>query len=323
MVYIGGSVCIVDWSPYTAWEKCGIATYAFGKSTLYSFEVLPLIKEALQYQSPTLLTIDLRPFQYTDSQSESAIGYEPCLSLAWCMPDFSPNRLKILEDAYVYSTNKTEKDTRFSFYFDFIRTRGRWPYINGDSFLYAIPGIKKSDTKGYLFIPKHEAIKLPVNSGITDELPVSNLAGQNLLELLSYLKNINQKAVFVVAPYAESEIERKQYNYLSRIIQENGFTYINANDYYSDMEIDETHDFYNVNHTNIFGAEKYTKFLAKYLVGHYALPDRRSDDRYFEWDEGYQVWIEKSDAVKRKIEKLIFNENDDQLTSESWQVKQP
>lgn len=68
VLYIGGSVCIVNWMPYEAWKEQGLVSFAYGKSTLYSMNVLPMVKEAMKYQSPKLLIIDLRPFQYTGGE---------------------------------------------------------------------------------------------------------------------------------------------------------------------------------------------------------------------------------------------------------------
>lgn len=304
VIYIGGSVCIVDWVPYTAWAGQGITSYAYGKSTLYSFNVLPLVKEALQYQSPDLFVIDLRPFEYTGT--ERSVTKSNFLSLASSMPFFSPNRQQILRNGYTYASDLDENDTELSFYMDLIRYHGQWKSIGEPSFGYAIPGQHSNNTKGYLFINKHESIVLNDNSDISEKMPCPANAEDNLRELISYLTSINKKAVFVVAPYQETIEQRKQYNYLAEIIKDNGFDYINANDFYYQMGMDETRDFYNVDHTNIFGADKYTEFLSNYLITYYDLPDRRKDEEYANyWNEGYTTWIEQSNQVKSEIEQLI------------------
>ena len=44
MLYVGGSVCIVSWEPYEAWNNYGIASYALGKSSLSAYNVKPLVQ---------------------------------------------------------------------------------------------------------------------------------------------------------------------------------------------------------------------------------------------------------------------------------------
>ena len=46
------------------------------------------------------------------------------------------------------------------------------------------------------------------------------------------------------------------------------------------MQLNFDTDFYNENHVNIFGADKYTDFLIAYLKEHYNLPDRRKDKEW-------------------------------------------
>ncbi len=299
VVYIGGSICIVCWAPYVAWHEYGITSYSFGKSSLASFSVLPLVREVLAYQSPEVLVIDLRPFEYTDPAI--SILKENSLACASGMPLLSANRFEILRRGYEYSNNKTEQDTPLSFYFDISRYHSTWKLLGENSFRYAIPGRQVNETKGYLFIGYSTDIKLTDNMAETCRTPVSSLSEENMLELLSYLKEKNQKALFVVTTYSETDEERQQYNYLSDIVISNGFDYVNANDYNEAMQMDPHNDYYNDAHTNIYGAEKYTKFVAAYLTQHYAVPDQ-SDSTYRRWADGYENWMQQVDLVKEAIQ---------------------
>ena len=58
--------------------------------------------------------------------------------------------------------------------------------------------------------------------------------------------------------------------------------------------MDTETDFYNGSHTNIFGAKRYTKWLGQYLKDNYNLPDRRSDNKYADWNAAYELWAEES-----------------------------
>lgn len=307
VVYIGGSVCVVDWMPYTAWSEQGITSYALGKSTLYSFNVLPLVKEALTRQSPELLIIDLRPFEYTGTERE--VYKYNFLRLASAMPATSPNRLKILQNGLKYSVDLDETDTALSFYIDLIRYHSLWEDVNLLSLEYALPGLYSNNTKGFVFISKYMRIELNDNSDDKEETPCPAVTEEDLNELMAFLKGKGLDALFVVAPYKESAEQREQYNYLAKKITDNGFQYLNSNDYYREMGIDGTREFYNEDHPNIFGAEKYTAFLSQYIDQLYDLPDRRGDEKYAKWEEGYGNWIDQSDKVKEEVEELIQEYN--------------
>ena len=55
MIYIGGSVCIVSWMPYEAWNEFGFTSYDVGISSLLAYNFQPLLDEALMlYQGRAL-----------------------------------------------------------------------------------------------------------------------------------------------------------------------------------------------------------------------------------------------------------------------------
>ena len=88
---------------------------------------------------------------------------------------------------------------------------------------------------------------------------------------------------------------------MESIISSYGFDFINLNDYYIEMELDFSKDFYNGNHVNCFGAEKYTDFLGKYIVNNYNMPDHRNEDRYISWHDDFAKFKEEESEIKEKI----------------------
>ena len=301
VLYVGGSISVVSWMPFEAWEECGIASYVYGKSTLRSYNVMPLVKEAFATQSPGLLVVDLRPFQY----SSEGLRVEPDIALERNMLPFSHNRLQVIDNLLEYGAGLTAADTRTSFVLDIIRSHGTWRMLTMDSFEYAIPGLKESDTKGFLPIEKHESITLTDNSETAGQEPVSARAEADLRDFLEYVSTQECNVLFVVTPYGEKDDERRQYNYLASIIDEFGFDYINFNDLIGELGIDEAYDFYNTAHMNIFGAEKYTNWLARYISEHYGIPDRREDSAYEAYDDNFDSWVVVSDRTKDAVRTLI------------------
>ena len=305
MLYVGGSVSIVSWEPYEAWDEYGIASYVYGKSSLRSFNVKPLVKEALDRQSPSLLVVDLRPFQYTtDAEKEVAND----IGLERNMIAYSPNRLDVIDNALAYEGDLKPADTKASFVLDLIRSHGTWRTLTKDSFKFAIPGARHSASKGFMLIRKYEKIHLVSNSAITGKTPVSERAESDLRDFLEYLSGQKCNVLFVVTPYDETAMERREYNYLAKIIEEYGFDYLNFNDLIEEIGIDEDHDFYNTAHLNIFGAEKFTKWFGNYVCERYSIPDRRENPAYANYDDDYDEWIAASDYTKAEVQKLIDEE---------------
>lgn len=306
VLYIGGSISIVNWIPYEAWEDYGIVSYVYGKSDLRSFNVEPMAKEALTNQSPELLIVDLRPFQYTTNE-EARVAND--IALEHNMAAWSPNRFDIIDNALAYEGDLTSADTKVSFIFDLIKSHGTWRSLTRNNFEYAIPGSKSSETKGFLPIKKFQKINLVDNSEITDAMPVSERAEADLRDFLNYVSDeTNCRVLFVVTPYSETAGERRAYNYLAEIIDEYNFDYLNFNDLIDELGIDENHDFYDRDHMNIFGAEKYTKWLGQYIRDKYDISDRWNDPEYASYDDTYDEWVAISDKTKAAVQKLIDEE---------------
>ena len=307
MLYIGGSVCLMSWQPYEAWDESGIASYSYGWSSLTSYNVVPLVQEAMERQSPKLLVVDLRVFQLTEDE-----GKPSDIALERNMLGTSPHRMAVIDNIFEYHTDLEPADTRTSFVFDIIRSHGTWRSISENSFKYALTGIVASETKGYRptsdLGDKHAVVHLNDNSEVTGSSPVSYRAEEDLRYFIDFAKQEGFDVLFVAAPYSESATEREQYNYLARIIQENGYEYLNSNDMIDEIGIDNTNDFYDARHLNIFGAEKYTRWLANYLQSRYEVPDRRGGSLNSTWSEGYRKWREYSDANKLAMQKIIDGE---------------
>ena len=138
-----------------------------------------------------------------------------------------------------------------------------------------------------------------------EELKIASESEKLLNELLDYLEKRNVKALFVVSPYQQIKREKMQFNYIAKIVKSRNQDFLDANDYIDQIKLDFTYDFYNGSHVNIYGAEKYTKFLSEYLIKKYNLPDRRGDKLYDEdFNNLIPKWNQNVEETKKYIEKI-------------------
>ena len=122
-----------------------------------------------------------------------------------------------------------------------------------------------------------------------------------MTELLEYCKNKEQKVLFIVHAYQISEEDQKKYNYMEERIAEYGMDYLNTNDYAEEIGLEPSADFYNRDHVNLLGADKYTKFLGGYLVRNYTLPDKRNDAAYRRWSQDYKEWNSRMEEIRETL----------------------
>ena len=116
-----------------------------------------------------------------------------------------------------------------------------------------------------------------------DEGELSKNAVIVLNDLLDYCDKLDKDVLFVVCPYEITQVDKSKYNTISEIIESRGYQFIDTNEYYEEMGIDYSKDFYNGDHP--FGAKKFTEFLERYICENYRMPDHRRDEKYNSWNE--------------------------------------
>ena len=70
---------------------------------------------------------------------------------------------------------------------------------------------------------------------------------------------------------------------LESVVQEYGYDFVNFDTQIDAIGLDPLSDFANAEHLNVFGAEKFTPYLADYLAAHYDLNTAHSDKVTDEW----------------------------------------
>ena len=101
------------------------------------------------------------------------------------------------------------------------------------------------------------------------------------------------------------------FNYLQGIVEKRGYRFVDCNEYVSQMGLDYVTDFFNENHVNIFGAEKYTDFLNQFILKNYTIPNRKNDENYSFMNTYLADWDNAVKNTKADIQKIIEeNENE-------------
>ena len=118
-----------------------------------------------------------------------------------------------------------------------------------------------------------------------------------LNEIIETCKETGTELLLISIPLCAP---REENSYITRIntayaaeryARENGIAYYNLIDKGGELGIDPAHDTTDGYHLNVWGAEKYTAALTDYLVGHYALPDRREDPAYSYLNAKYKRYL--------------------------------
>ena len=310
VVCIGGSATFVFWEPLQAWHDYGFTSYDFCVNTFVPQAVKYYLIEALKTQAPELFVIDLRPFQYGEEPYldtnvkilDSEIPLRNCIDQL----NYSMNRVKLIQGCVPDNLKK------FSFYFDLMKYHSRIDsFFRVVSWKYSL-NYYPNRLKGFLFVPKTAPIEFNSQKNNKEVQPLSERLNGVLIDLLNFCKEKDLQVLFVVHPYSITKEDQMKYNYMASTIRQYGFDYLDVNDY--DIGLDYGIDFYNENHVNVFGAEKYTGFLGSYIDSRYSFNKDKDAKLRDSWNRDYVFFAKRVEETKQEI--IRCKENNDGNTAD-------
>lgn len=283
-------------SPYI-WNEYGITTYPLSTNAQPVAAVKYIIEEAQKTQSDALFIIDTTMFMV---ETETLLT-EPRIRNVIDNMKYSFTRFRAINELV------EDRASRIDYYFDISKYHSAILSEDG----LGLDDIKyfnfenENIYKGYLFV---EAVKIfePIDVSDVSELePIPASAEEELIALMDYCKQNDVDVLFFSNPYILADSQKMKHNYIERLVNEHNYGFIDFNDLYDVMGIDFGKDFYNENHMNVYGAEKFSKLLGEYLVNMYDFEDKRSDEEYASWNESYAAWREQAEITKEKTDKNL------------------
>lgn len=310
VVCIGGSSTFMYWEPYLAWKEYGMTSYNLATNSIRPPLIKGYIKYALSTQKPDLLVIDVRSFTGEKgfiNDNEGGIR-----NVSDSMP-LSSNRFQTITDTLKYFNAFNDRNVDVvSYYFDIAKYHDNYDRLGNETNWKYVNNKSVSEYKGFEFIedPCHSIIRESKNYQTKDRKEIESEKEVCLKNLLEYLNENNITALFVAGPIPISKEEQMQYNMIRDIVSSYGYDFLNTNDYYQEMNIDFSKDFYNIYHVNVYGAEKYTRFVADYIKDNFCIADYRGNEEYKEWDDNYLLAKERERKIKNLIDKQIIEKKE-------------
>lgn len=307
VVCVGASTVVEYYQPLTAWNEYGYTSYAYG--TLYGQMELfwRYMDRVLETQNPKLFVVDLRMMT---TLTEEGIYEQGLRFWSDSLPILSADRYFSLRDYFkIHSLNESERQSRLSYYLDIAKyhtndsalaSPDNWMYMNNRGY---------SKYKGYEISSTHHFYEKPAVD-INEKAELSQIQYHVLYQLLNYCKEKDLNVLFVVCPYIVQEEEQRVYNTMKEIVTSYGYHYINANECYDEIGLDFQTDLKNINHVNCVGAEKYTRFLAGYIIKNYEIQPHENDESYAQWDKDYDIFAKELEKEKEKVYETVQDKLD-------------
>ena len=301
IIMIGSSPIFPFYSAPKLWGETGVTMYPLSSNVQRPVAMKYLVEEVEKTQSPSLYIFEMRMYTMEDEDLSENMAYTRGVTDNMT---YSINRIRTIQ-AMVPKT-----EDRLSFYVDIFKYHTNWKMLTLKSELMNWRYHKESELKGLEVKDEVGPISMPTAAGAEGEMEISAVQEGHLRDLLEYLKNNKYQALFIVSPYNITLEEQQKFNYIDGIISDAGYSFVNMNNFYDEIGIVFEEDYADYgSHTNAVGAEKCTDFLEEYLLDNYEFEDKRGNSVYKSWDKAYELWTERLDEAKDKIEEHILNED--------------
>ena len=185
----------------------GITMYPLSSNMQRPVATKYLVEETLKTQSPDLFIFEMRMWTARD---EDLLGNMAHTREVTDNLKYSVNRINCI-NAMV-----SEDDDRLSYYFDIFKYHSNWKTLvlwsQLRTWFYEYP----DEYKG--FVPKMDIgpVEESADRFETGMTPIPQEQEAYLLDLLSYLKEKDLNAMFVIVPYNATEDEQKKINYMKQ-----------------------------------------------------------------------------------------------------------
>ena len=320
VVLLGSSEVYSGYYAGLAYELEGFTSYPYSYQsnpvTLWPYE----LREILKHQSPKVLVVEANGAVYDRKQLYKS-GH--LRKLANNMP-FSRNKLELIRR---YGTEGT-----LSYLLPIIKYHGMYfedepeKPEGEDGSRKPVPGgaldnrLRLQDKplmeeRGYSLLkgclthtqrrktkPDYDLTTVPQ---VTDLDPDAEAALNEFLDVCddSGIEHI----LFVRFPHqvtAERTLKSYQrYNRTAEIVRARGYEYVDFTEHWDEIGLQKREDFFEVDHLNAFGAEKFTKYLSRYLAEKYdLLPSELTGAQEKEWEESAAFTRQFLKYAKSEIE---------------------
>lgn len=313
VVYFGSSVTQRGFVAPVAFNDHGVASYSIATGAQPFVLTKYMMQDVLRSQDPELFIIDLKNIcRGRDKLEDSAVR-----KIVDNM-EYSSVKMDAVRAVTEYAEGgDNDVDTSgASYYFPILKYHNRWnPDLQPEYWddLYYFKGYTLATSVCFGV----ETIDIPEVTERRDPLDPEN--EEVLNDLLDYCDSIDQKVLFVVAPYEATANGIGKLNTAADIIGDRGYEVMS---FLPDEKLEETGlkentCFHNKQHLNYYGSLLFTDYLAGYIREKYGVSDRRGDAAHESWAEDYRSltdllnnkYYDKYKAMYAEIEKRESGEN--------------
>lgn len=278
VMFFGSSNTYCSFNPLVIWEETGVKSYVFATQQQPLWATYYYMKDAFKRQSPDVAVFDIFMCSKNDEYYDDGVNYTFCDN----MP-FSLDKIKL-------AFASAPKGERLGLLLRFVKYHSRWSELTKEDFEYRKENMTDYSKGFYMLTSVSDKAVHTDLANITDTAPISDKNKEYLYKIINLCKEKNVRLMLVKSPSNSTEEQKRYYNAVQKIAEENGIEFVDYNMYYDEIKLDLATDFFDESHLNIYGAEKFTKYFVK--TTKYFVNKTRQDN---DWQDDYDSYTRERD----------------------------
>lgn len=275
VIFIGSSIIHTDVDVNQMYHDYGFTSYNLSADQQSGSSILFFLKEALKYQTPQVVFIDVQ------AMSHPYVGTETSGHYSFDFMKAGINKVQGIINLH----DSTIEDLLFPF----TKYHARWEELEQSDFDYVFSD-KTNILNGHMCNTMQNVAEVPIeyepSSYTLSELGYGDTE-QCLDHVVEYCNQAGVECVLLRTPQSYTYAQSKYCDALKLYAEEKGVLFWNCNEYYNEIGIDFSTDFVDGQHMNQMGSTKFSKFLGQKITESFDLEDHKGMVGYEEWDKSY------------------------------------
>ena len=286
VMFFGSSHMYCSINPLELFHRSGVASYVYSVQQQPIWASYYYIIEALKYQSPKLVVLEMYTANYTEEYTSEEVNFSSTDEIG-----LSKNKIDLIQAM-------VPKEERKNHYIEFLKYHTRWKELTQDDFNLNYKKLTDPN-RGYVLLESSQPIVLN-DEEVTAAADIFEKNIEYLDKIISLSKEKGFDLLFLGSPYQMDMDQKKVFRAVDLYAQQNGIPFLDYNHYYEELKLNTETDYYDKGHVNYKGAKKITEHFSDYLHQNYQLDDKRGWDGYQNWQEDYETYVAYIKEIEAK-----------------------
>ena len=262
VLVLGSSHAFVNINPQILYEQGKIEAYNLCASMQPTWHTYYYLKEALEYQHPKLIVMDV--FRLVEKEE---VSKETALIKSTYGMKRSSNKWKSI----CAGLGNEKWNEAYIYFMEFPTYHGRYEDLTKDDFV--LDKEKMQNYRGFYPVTKVTPMKRPELEEVTECAPIQEKTWDYFERILELTKSEGIPILLINVPYIQGEADKKIFNTLEKELYKYDasyqITYLDFNQKYDELGIDFATDYADYDHLNESGVKKLNEYLAKFMKANY------------------------------------------------------